>query len=465
MSSLLKRDPVWLESLTLSNTSSVVKLLSSDGCKITVPAALLLATSPLVRAVLSADHCPPAYIEPVISLPSVTGDVLKVVQRILATGIGIVSPERQIEVKEAFKMLRIEAQLVGLKFKIEIEVKEETVIEDDAKVQDLSKEIPASVAEVQANTEETDIEDDAEVHDHDISKEFVTAGMKMKVLEVFKLQRIEPGLIDLQVQRDSSTDLVQNVKIEPIETNDLADTLDNDWNKNLPNIVKSEICTEDTDELNAGQSVSDKSAEAEHLGVNNLGKKKTLKSEAGIQKIQVMSVYSLENRCNQCELTFADRGCLMKHIHNQHPEHFGFCCDQCPKKYSRKKRLLEHIQVVHEMKPINCPFCDNIFRSKSSVRRHILNQHKEHYKFSCDQCSKKYKRNDQLLEHIQIVHEMKTYNCPLCDKILRSKSMVKLHVQAVHGTKISNCHFCDKKFQYITTLRNHIRDKHGDSGV
>eukprot|EP00092_Neocalanus_flemingeri_P025838 GFUD01028005.1.p1 GENE.GFUD01028005.1~~GFUD01028005.1.p1 ORF type:complete len:144 (-),score=30.47 GFUD01028005.1:623-1054(-) len=110
MTYLLKRDldPVWLETLPLVDSSSVISLIGSDGGQVAVPAVLLLASSPLVRAVLSKDHSPPVYVPPVISLPSVSGDVLQVVGTMLAAGTAFVSEGMKVKVQEAFKMLRIE---------------------------------------------------------------------------------------------------------------------------------------------------------------------------------------------------------------------------------------------------------------------------------------------------------------------------------------------------------------------
>jgi hypothetical protein len=116
MNYVLKRDPVWMESLPLLHASGTIDLLSGDGCHVSVPTALLLAPSKLVRNILT-DLLPPAYIPLVLSLPSVTGEVLQVVGELLATGTASVNTDRmREEVNMVFKMMQIQALLVSCQF-------------------------------------------------------------------------------------------------------------------------------------------------------------------------------------------------------------------------------------------------------------------------------------------------------------------------------------------------------------
>ena len=62
----LKRDPVWLYSLSQSSLDETLALLiGEDGCKVSVPAAILLAASPLVRSI-SSSGIHPAAVRPLI---------------------------------------------------------------------------------------------------------------------------------------------------------------------------------------------------------------------------------------------------------------------------------------------------------------------------------------------------------------------------------------------------------------
>ena len=82
----LNRDPSWPKSLPRQTAGSVI-LLQGDASdsQVSVPAALLLASSSLVRNILSDGHLPPAYSTPVISISSVSADILECVGEMLVS--------------------------------------------------------------------------------------------------------------------------------------------------------------------------------------------------------------------------------------------------------------------------------------------------------------------------------------------------------------------------------------------
>lgn len=138
---IIKRDVVWIESLP---TSDKIELLGKDGCQVVVPAVVLLATSSLVRNILTDCQFPvhsPLY----LSLPSATEDALHAVSDILATGTAAdVNLERVNKVKEVFNMLGIEGSVVYYQLESgnEIEVSDsETDCHVQSDIVDVKKEI------------------------------------------------------------------------------------------------------------------------------------------------------------------------------------------------------------------------------------------------------------------------------------------------------------------------------------
>ena len=85
MSLVLKRHPVWIEFLPQSDSSleSTVLLLGDDGCQVLVPGALLLAASPLVRSICAGHGIPPALSPVALSVPTVPGEVLEDVGKLM----------------------------------------------------------------------------------------------------------------------------------------------------------------------------------------------------------------------------------------------------------------------------------------------------------------------------------------------------------------------------------------------
>ena len=113
MNLILKRDPVWLGCLPSPNASPTLLLLGGDSQQVAVPAPLLLAVSPLVRSIL-AHLLPPAYSPCILSIPTVTEEVLHVMVDILATGAAGGEHMDKIEdVGTVFEMLGVDISLVS----------------------------------------------------------------------------------------------------------------------------------------------------------------------------------------------------------------------------------------------------------------------------------------------------------------------------------------------------------------
>ena len=81
MSLALKQDPDWLEFLTQAEASAL--LIGEDGCQVPVPALLLLAVSPLVRRLCTDHGIPPALSPVALSVPTVAGEVLEDVRKLM----------------------------------------------------------------------------------------------------------------------------------------------------------------------------------------------------------------------------------------------------------------------------------------------------------------------------------------------------------------------------------------------
>jgi len=113
MNLILKRDPIWPGLLPLHRDTNSLLLLGGDGQQVGVPAALLLAVSPLLRSILT-DLLPSAYSPCCLSVPDTTADVLEAVKDILTTGtVACHHGDGVGEVKQVFDMLGVEALLVS----------------------------------------------------------------------------------------------------------------------------------------------------------------------------------------------------------------------------------------------------------------------------------------------------------------------------------------------------------------
>ena len=53
-----------------------------------------------------------------------------------------------------------------------------------------------------------------------------------------------------------------------------------------------------------------------------------------------------------------------------------FRCEQCDKKFSKQEELMQHQQIVHNKDlPYDCKVCNKFFSSMEEMRSHLQRQH------------------------------------------------------------------------------------------
>ena len=71
--------------------------------------------------------------------------------------------------------------------------------------------------------------------------------------------------------------------------------------------------------------------------------------------------------------------------------------------------------------------------------------------------------NDKLhLDYIEDMNEVKVIKCEQCDESFKRKSNLKRHVDSRHGSGSSSfaCQFCDKSFTRKDTMSRHVKRAH-----
>eukprot|EP00092_Neocalanus_flemingeri_P016400 GFUD01017750.1.p1 GENE.GFUD01017750.1~~GFUD01017750.1.p1 ORF type:complete len:541 (+),score=124.83 GFUD01017750.1:44-1666(+) len=502
MSYLLKREPVWPDPFPLSNTTAVIKLLSGDGCQVAVPAALLLATSPLVRTLLSTDHCPPAYIEPVISLPSVTGDVLQVVGTILATGVARGSQDRQMEVQEVLRMLRIEALLIGLQIQSDnksnfvlnvkqeyknVEDVKETVQADEAKLKNLYKEIPASESDVQVGL---DLHSDNFVQDVYKKIENADVGKEALKADDANLKNFKQVQVKIEKLKFKSVNSLQN-KCSQCE-NIFSERGSLFRHIRTQHEQPSKFCCDQCPKkynrndqlLEHVQSVHEKKIFNCHICDKKFKRPRTVRNHVIAAHQGGSSLVNETFKADGAKLrylnkeTAANESEVQVGLHlqidnfvqdvNQEIEN-AFVGKEVVEADDAKLKNLNNVEVKIEKLKIEsvyslqnkCSHCETIFSKRCHLLRHIREQHEpEPSKFCCDQCPKKFNRDYQLLIHVK-THDSAKLDCIQCLIKFNRKDKLLEHKRLIHGDELKFCCvLCPKMYDRRVRLLEHVQVVH-----
>ena len=105
---------------------------------------------------------------------------------------------------------------------------------------------------------------------------------------------------------------------------------------------------------------------------------------------------------------------LDAHVEVKHTKSQSFECDTCEKKFTQKKHLKRHRELVHGLqrpnvldlqsspKDIICHICGSKFTRADNLTRHMKHAHiKTEKEFTCNNCGRKFARKWTLSRHVK----------------------------------------------------------------
>ena len=194
----------------------------------------------------------------------------------------------------------------------------------------------------------------------------------------------------------------------------------------------------------------------------------------------------------QCQ--FCNAGLMTPLIYQLHYEKHhddtAYKCEICDETIVSKHKFRQHNSLVHGgsskdgEKKYKCPHCPTIFNHSSSLYRHKLNIHKEHYSnessknllkdvkiegteirevkrdMQCQLCNSRMMTPQEYQRHNDKYHDEAVYKCEICDKSIVSKHKLNRHKAFVHGSKKEGekkymCQHCPSTFQASNSLNHH----------
>ncbi|XP_021168972.2 zinc finger protein 436 isoform X2 [Fundulus heteroclitus] len=175
---------------------------------------------------------------------------------------------------------------------------------------------------------------------------------------------------------------------------------------------------------------------------------KRLKSEALLAAHARVHAGDKPHRCGVCLRGFQRAACLK---HHQLQAHLRADGGQPP-----------HAAALSAFP---CHVCGKVFRFRSLLASHAL-IHSDVRPFSCDFCSRSFRRLGHLKRHRQVVHAdgarlPQTYVCHICGKDKKCRSQLARHVIIHTGERPFTCDLCPARFNRRGNLQQHQRRMHG----
>lgn len=174
-------------------------------------------------------------------------------------------------------------------------------------------------------------------------------------------------------------------------------------------------------------------------------------------------------RCDICDRRYKSKCNLNRHKRTTHvpDDQKPFVCTICGKLFPLNCELRRHSRVHSSDRPFKCSFCQKGFLSLGHKKDHETAMHGAIGRFWCAHCDEKFSRKEKLLFHLQTNHfpELeKPFTCNVCDKSFAFKRMLKDHAVVHESKRPFECPKCDLSFKLATYRKKHMRKVH-EAGV
>ncbi|XP_055522409.1 zinc finger protein 729-like [Wyeomyia smithii] len=178
------------------------------------------------------------------------------------------------------------------------------------------------------------------------------------------------------------------------------------------------------------------------------------------QKAQQLIAKYISLECDTCGHKFATFEELEQHGLAQHEKKvYVFCCEY---KFSRKCRLMDHLQYHENPSKYQCDVCSKQFQNSESFKRHKDLAHREQVEktLQCSMCPKTFAfpRSLRLHEKYHRSLSEKKWYCESCDKSFAWETLLRQHNRINHSVREFEhvCHICAKGYHTLSSYRSHV---------
>ncbi|XP_014662405.1 PREDICTED: zinc finger protein 91-like [Priapulus caudatus] len=132
-----------------------------------------------------------------------------------------------------------------------------------------------------------------------------------------------------------------------------------------------------------------------------------------------------------------------------------FKCDECEAGFTRSADLIQHVQIVHNVSEYwKCKHCPQIFIYKKNRTMH-KKIHRGEKRRMCYLCSYRCVNVNSLQKHMRIHAGERPHRCTLCAMAFRQPGHLTVHMRRHTGERPFACDRCGRTFRQVGHLRSH----------
>ncbi|XP_050436519.1 zinc finger protein 91-like [Adelges cooleyi] len=183
--------------------------------------------------------------------------------------------------------------------------------------------------------------------------------------------------------------------------------------------------------------------------------------------------YHMNKSIAKSDYNVSNNGSTKREVLDNRAEDTDHCsdivikCDICNQEFKRKKNLTKHVDIVHNgNNKFQCNYCDRKFGYKSAMVRHLIvhlwskrkSNNKDNQKAAFELTSNN-ANTSSTTNKMLITKSPKmcsSFKCDLCSKEFRKKTNLQEHIEAQDGQCLFECNFCKRKIKLKSCLRKHI---------